>query len=49
MWLDNKADWAEVRKALIEVGYQGWITAEVPKRDLGDVVKRMDKLLQMGA
>lgn len=45
-------NWAEVRKALLEVGYQGWITAEVPKRDLEgmkDVVRRMDKYLFVGS
>ena len=33
----KEIDWAEVRKALLEVGYDGWITAEVPKGDLEQV------------
>jgi hexulose-6-phosphate isomerase len=44
----KEIDWADVRKALLEVGYDGWITAEVPKGDLAqmkDVVRRMDQLL----
>lgn len=40
--------WDEVRAALDEVGYEGWITAEVPQRKLGDVVDRMNRLLQLG-
>lgn len=46
---EGEIDWPAVRAALIEVGYQGWITAEVPKKDLSDVVHRMDKVLQMGS
>jgi len=46
---EGEIDWPAVRQALIDVGYEGWITAEVPKRDLADVVKRMDKVLQMGS
>jgi L-ribulose-5-phosphate 3-epimerase len=44
----KEIDWAAVRSALIAVGYQGWITAEVPfgKLDqMKDVVRRMDQLL----
>ena len=44
----KEIDWAAVRSALAEVGYGGWITAEVPSGDLEqmkDVVKRMDHLL----
>src|SRR3954447_206456 len=44
---EGEIDWPAVRQALIDVGYEGWITAEVPKRDLDDVVKRMDKVLAM--
>ncbi|SIO06807.1 hexulose-6-phosphate isomerase [Singulisphaera sp. GP187] len=44
---EGEIDWAEVRAALIEVGYEGWITAEVPKKDLSDIVERMNKLLKM--
>lgn len=49
---EGEIDWADVRKALIDVGYQGWITAEVRKGDLNalkDVTARMDKLLFAGA
>ncbi len=45
---EGEIDWADVRKALLDAGYQGWITAEVPKgnlESLKDVVKRMDHLL----
>jgi L-ribulose-5-phosphate 3-epimerase len=45
---DGEIDWPEVTKALVDVGYNGWITAEVPYGDLAhlkDVVKRMDKVL----
>lgn len=44
----KEIDWADVRKALLDVGYEGWISAEVPKGNLAqmrDVVARMDKLL----
>jgi hexulose-6-phosphate isomerase len=47
---EGEIDWAEVRKALTEVGYEGWITAEVPRGDLAemkDVVRRMTDLLQI--
>ena len=47
----DKIDWSAVRQALIDVGYRGWITAEVPKGDaanLKDVVRRMNDLLGMG-
>ena len=48
---EGEIDWKSVRKALLDVGYDGWITAEVGYGDLDklkDVVKRMDKILQMG-
>jgi hexulose-6-phosphate isomerase len=41
----KEIDWADVRQALIDVGYDGWITAEVPKRNLEDVVQRMNRIL----
>jgi hexulose-6-phosphate isomerase len=47
---EGEIDWPEVRKALLDVGYQGWITAEVPGRNLAElkeVVRRMDQVLQM--
>ena len=43
--------WPEVRQALMDVGYKGWITAEVPMGDrenLKDVVRRMDRVLGGG-
>jgi hexulose-6-phosphate isomerase len=45
---EGEIDWNAVRLALIEAGYEGWITAEVGLGDLEamkDVVRRMDKLL----
>ncbi len=47
---EGEIDWPAVRSALIEVGYDGWITAEVGLADLDgmkDVVRRMDKILGM--
>jgi hexulose-6-phosphate isomerase len=47
---EGDIDWAAVRSALIEAGYDGWITAEVPFGDLDamrDVVVRMNRLLQL--
>jgi L-ribulose-5-phosphate 3-epimerase len=45
---EGEIDWPEVTKALVNVGYDGWISAEVPYGDLAkmkDVVRRMDKVL----
>jgi hexulose-6-phosphate isomerase len=45
---EGEIDWPAVTKALIDVGYDGWITAEVGYGDLDalkDVVRRMDKIL----
>jgi L-ribulose-5-phosphate 3-epimerase len=47
---EGEIDWAAVRAALSEAGYDGWITAEVPFGNLAemkDVVNRMNALLQM--
>jgi hexulose-6-phosphate isomerase len=44
----KEIDWTAVRQAFIDVGYDGWITAEVPFGPLDamkDVVARMDRLL----
>jgi hexulose-6-phosphate isomerase len=44
---EGDVDWPEVRKALAEVGYQGWITTEISGGDatyLKDVVGRLDKI-----
>lgn len=45
---EGEIDWPAVRSALIDVGYEGWITAEVPKTNLSDIVARMNKLLIHG-
>jgi hexulose-6-phosphate isomerase len=47
---EGEIDWPAVTKALVDVGYDGWITAEVPYGDLDalkDVVRRMDKVLSL--
>lgn len=47
---EGEIDWPGVRKALLDVKYEGWITAEVGYGDsarLKDVVRRMDKILEM--
>ncbi|HEX8202165.1 MAG TPA: sugar phosphate isomerase/epimerase family protein [Isosphaeraceae bacterium] len=49
---EGEIDWPAVRRALADVGYSGWITAEVPRGDLAalkDVVRRMDGVLGIGA
>src|SRR5262249_38156148 len=45
---EGEIDWPEVTRALVDVGYDGWVTAEVGYGDLDalkDVVRRMDKIL----
>jgi hexulose-6-phosphate isomerase len=45
---EGEIDWPAVRQALADVGYDGWVTAEVRYGDveaLKDVVQRMDKVL----
>jgi hexulose-6-phosphate isomerase len=45
---DGDIDWAEVRKALTEIGYAGVVTAELDEGDLAylsDVSKRIDRLV----
>ncbi|MFT5030922.1 MAG: L-ribulose-5-phosphate 3-epimerase, partial [Candidatus Binatia bacterium] len=47
---DGTIDWANVRKALKQIGYSGWATAEVGKADrvrLADIAARMDKILDL--
>jgi len=47
---EGEIDWSAVRQALVDVGYEGWITAEVGMGDLDamkDVVQRMNRLLQI--
>ncbi len=44
---DGDVDWPEVRKALGEVGYAGWVTTEINGGDaayLKDVVARLDRI-----
>jgi hexulose-6-phosphate isomerase len=45
---DGDVPWAAVRTALLEIGYRGWATAEVPAGDrqrLADIARRMDQVL----
>jgi L-ribulose-5-phosphate 3-epimerase len=45
---DGDCDWPAVRKALADIGYSGWATAEVSGGDrerLADIAARMDKAL----
>ena len=46
---DGDVDWADVSKALDEIGYTGWATAEVSgggKERLADIKQRMDRALR---
>lgn len=48
--LDGDVDWPEVRRALDEIGYSGWLTAELKAGDeeyLTDLAKRMDRIIAM--
>lgn len=48
---EGDENWPEILKALDEIGYEGWATAEVGGggRDvLADVSRRMDKVLELG-
>ena len=48
---DGDVNWAEVRKALAEIGFTGWCTAEVGggKRDrLAEIASRMNRVLALG-
>jgi hexulose-6-phosphate isomerase len=45
---EGAVDWPEVRKAFAEVGYEGWVTAELEGGDaayLKDVAARIDRFL----
>jgi hexulose-6-phosphate isomerase len=45
--MEGDCDWPAVTKALREIGYSGWATAEVPGGDrewLADIARRMDKI-----
>jgi hexulose-6-phosphate isomerase len=44
---DGDCDWAQVNKALSDVGYSGWGSAEVPggnRERLKDIAERMDRI-----
>jgi hexulose-6-phosphate isomerase len=48
--LDGDVNWRQVRKALDEIGYTGFMTAELDGGDeayLADVAKRMDRIIGM--
>ena len=45
---EGDVDWPEVRKALADIGYEGWMTTELAAGDaayLRDVAARVDRLL----
>ena len=45
---EGDCDWPAVVKALEEIGYEGWGTAEIPGGDtarLRDIAERMDRIL----
>jgi hexulose-6-phosphate isomerase len=46
---EGDEDWPDILKALVEVGYNGWATAEVAgggEKELKDVADRMKKILE---
>ncbi len=48
--LDGDVNWPQVRKALEEIGYHGYLTPEIAGGDeayLTDVVRRIDKIIAM--
>ena len=48
--LDGDVNWPQVRKALEEIGYQGYLTPELSRGDeayLTDLVQRIDKIIAM--
>jgi hexulose-6-phosphate isomerase len=48
--LDGDVNWRAVRKALDEIGFEGWMTAELPGGDkayLTDVASRIDRIVHM--
>jgi len=45
---EGDCGWPDVRKALLEIGYRGWATAEVrggDRKRLADIAERMDRVL----
>jgi hexulose-6-phosphate isomerase len=48
--LDGDVNWRQVRRALDEIGYEGFMTAELDSGDeayLADIAKRMDRIIGM--
>ncbi len=48
--LDGDVNWIQVRRALDEIGYEGFMTVELGSGDeayLTDIAKRMDRIIQM--
>jgi L-ribulose-5-phosphate 3-epimerase len=48
--LDGDVNWRQVRRALDEIGYTGFMTVEIDGGDeayLADVAKRMDRIIEM--
>lgn len=48
---EGTIDWAAVRAALKEIGFEGWATAEVKgggRERLADISRRMDQVLDLG-
>ena len=48
---EGDENWPEVLKALADIGYEGWATAEVAgggRKELQDVAERMNRVLQLG-
>jgi hexulose-6-phosphate isomerase len=49
---EGDEDWPDVVRALAEIGYNGWATAEVAgggPKELKDVAERMNRCLELGA
>lgn len=47
---EGDCNWPEVLKALGDIGYNGWATAEIPGGDtqrLTDIARRMDRILEL--
>ncbi len=45
---EGDCDWPAVDRALLDIGYEGWATAEIPGGDrarLEDIARRMDRIL----
>ena len=47
---EGDSDWSKVNQALKEIGYSGWVSAEVPGGDrsrLKEISQRMDRIFQL--